>query len=313
MPPATGSRWSPASDALRFHSPVPLQGDDLTTTAEFTVAEGQRRGFSLAWYSALEDPPSPLDAHAALDSTKQYWSEWMERCTYQGEWRDDVVRSLITVKALQYSPTGAVCAAATTSLARAARRRAQLGLPLLVAARLVAHPAGARAERVTRGGGGVAALARNARSRAIRATSRSCTASAANGGSPRSSSTGSRATRTRSPCASATRRASSSSSTSSARSPTPPSPAVEAGLGADRHLPAHHPQTGRAAAGDDGAPRAGVAAARRRHLGDPRSAAALHAVEGDGVGRVRPRREDRRAARVGPSCRSTGGASSPTR
>jgi GH15 family glucan-1,4-alpha-glucosidase len=104
------------NDALRFHSPVPLQGDDLTTTAEFTVAEGQRRGFSLAWYSSLDDAPPPLDAPAALNATMQYWSDWMERCTYEGEWRDDVVRSLITVKALQYSPTGAVCAAATTSL-----------------------------------------------------------------------------------------------------------------------------------------------------------------------------------------------------
>ncbi len=104
------------NDALRFHSPVPLLGNDLTTTAEFTMREGQRHSFSLAWYSALDDPPPPLDAPAARRATEQYWTEWMERCTYAGEWRDDVVRSLITVKALQYSPTGAVCAAATTSL-----------------------------------------------------------------------------------------------------------------------------------------------------------------------------------------------------
>jgi GH15 family glucan-1,4-alpha-glucosidase len=105
-----------ANDALRFHSPVPLQNRDKTTTAEFTVREGERLGFSLAWYSAIEDPPPPLDTPAALRRTHQYWADWMERCKYQGEWRDDVVRSLITVKALQYAPTGAVCAAATTSL-----------------------------------------------------------------------------------------------------------------------------------------------------------------------------------------------------
>src|SRR5262249_14546103 len=105
-----------ASDGLRFHSPVPLRGTDHTTVAEFTVREGQRLGFSLTWYPAIEDPPPPLDTPAALRRTQQYWAEWMERCTYQGEWRDEVVRSLITVKALQYAPTGAVCAAATTSL-----------------------------------------------------------------------------------------------------------------------------------------------------------------------------------------------------
>src|SRR5215471_13130616 len=85
-----------ANDSLRFHSPVPLQVRDQTTTAEFTVREGERFGFSLAYYSSLEDPPSPLDTPAALRRTLQYWSEWMERCTYQGERRDDVVRSLIT-------------------------------------------------------------------------------------------------------------------------------------------------------------------------------------------------------------------------
>jgi GH15 family glucan-1,4-alpha-glucosidase len=105
-----------ANDALRFHSPVPLHARDQTTTADFTVSEGDRLGFSLAYYSALEDAPPPLDTPAALRRTLQYWAEWMERCTYQGDWRDEVVRSLITVKALQYAPTGAVCAAATTSL-----------------------------------------------------------------------------------------------------------------------------------------------------------------------------------------------------
>jgi GH15 family glucan-1,4-alpha-glucosidase len=104
------------NDALRLHSPVPLRPSHMTTTAEFTVHEGERRRFSLAWHSALEDPPLPLDASAALHATEQYWAEWVARCTYEGEWRDDVVRSLITVKALQYEPTGAVCAAATTSL-----------------------------------------------------------------------------------------------------------------------------------------------------------------------------------------------------
>jgi GH15 family glucan-1,4-alpha-glucosidase len=105
------------SDALRFHSPVPLVGrGDLATTGEFTMRDGHVRGFSLAWYSALDAPPTPLDAPAARMRTLRFWREWVERCTYPGEWRDDVVRSLITVKALSYAPTGAMIAAATTSL-----------------------------------------------------------------------------------------------------------------------------------------------------------------------------------------------------
>ncbi len=111
-----GLTFVAGSDALRFHSPVPLHGETSRPRREFTVQEGQQRGFSLAWYSALDDPPLPLDAPAARRVTAEYWSEWIARCTYQGDWRDDVIRSLITVKALQYAPTGAVCAAATTSL-----------------------------------------------------------------------------------------------------------------------------------------------------------------------------------------------------
>jgi GH15 family glucan-1,4-alpha-glucosidase len=105
------------SDALRFHSPVWLEGrEDLATTAMFTIGEGHVRSFSLSWYSALDAPPTPLDAPASRIRTMSYWREWVERCTYDGEWRDEVIRSLITVKALSYEPTGAVIAAATTSL-----------------------------------------------------------------------------------------------------------------------------------------------------------------------------------------------------
>src|SRR5262249_53073107 len=97
-----GLTFVAGSDALRFHSPVELTDRDLMTRGEFTVREGQPRGFSLAYSSALDGPPFPLDALAARRVTAEYWAEWTARCTYEGEWRDDVMRSLITVKALQY-------------------------------------------------------------------------------------------------------------------------------------------------------------------------------------------------------------------
>jgi GH15 family glucan-1,4-alpha-glucosidase len=104
------------SDGLRFHSPVPLKGKNHKTVASFEVSEGARRSFSLAWFPAASSAPLPLDSLAARNHARQWWRQWVGRCTYDGEWRDDVIRSLITLKALTYEPTGAVCAAATTSL-----------------------------------------------------------------------------------------------------------------------------------------------------------------------------------------------------
>jgi len=103
-------------DALSLWTTAPTEGNDLATVSEFTVSEGQTVSFSLAWYPASETPPRPVDASFAIEDTEQWWEEWVSQCTYQGEYRDAVVRSLITLKALTYEPTGGIVAAPTTSL-----------------------------------------------------------------------------------------------------------------------------------------------------------------------------------------------------
>lgn len=103
-------------DAIILRSSVETHGEDLSTAATFTVRAGEKQTFVLTWYASHLRPPGPIDALRALERTELYWREWSSRCTYQGEWRDAVVRSLITLKGLTYSPTGGILAAATTSL-----------------------------------------------------------------------------------------------------------------------------------------------------------------------------------------------------
>ena len=111
-----GLRMVAGPDGLRLHSPVVLEGKDQRTVARFTLRKGERLAFSLTWYDSSAAAPMPADGLAALEATVRWWQEWVAGCTYAGAWRDDVVRSLITLKALTYAPSGAVCAAATTSL-----------------------------------------------------------------------------------------------------------------------------------------------------------------------------------------------------
>jgi GH15 family glucan-1,4-alpha-glucosidase len=104
------------SNALRLHTPVPLRGEGFSSVAEFTVAAGERVPFTLTWYPSYEAEPEAPDAEAAVRHTEAWWRDWSGRCAYEDEFRDAVTRSLITLKALTYAPTGGVVAAVTTSL-----------------------------------------------------------------------------------------------------------------------------------------------------------------------------------------------------
>jgi GH15 family glucan-1,4-alpha-glucosidase len=103
-------------NAIAFRTAVPLRSEDYTTFSEFTVAEGQSVPFTLTWYPSNQDEPADVDPFRRLEATERWWGDWSGRCGCQGEWRDAVVRSLITLKALTYAPTGGIVAAPTTSL-----------------------------------------------------------------------------------------------------------------------------------------------------------------------------------------------------
>jgi GH15 family glucan-1,4-alpha-glucosidase len=103
-------------DMLSLRTQVPLRGENFKTVAEFTVNEGQKIPFDLTWYPSHRNEPLPLNTDEAVQNTQNWWREWSNRCSYRGKWRDAVLRSLITLKALTFSPTGGIAAAPTTSL-----------------------------------------------------------------------------------------------------------------------------------------------------------------------------------------------------
>ncbi|MGA4842842.1 glycoside hydrolase family 15 protein [Streptomyces sp. G45] len=103
-------------DSVWLDTPAETFGKNLTTYSDFTVAPGDRIAFTLSWQPSHKQPPAHPEPESALTATEEFWREWVEQCTYHGPYREAVVRSLITLKALTYAPTGGIVAAPTTSL-----------------------------------------------------------------------------------------------------------------------------------------------------------------------------------------------------
>ncbi len=104
-------------DRVRLGTPVRTQGKELSTVSDFTVHAGDRVPFVLTWNPSHEPPPTSVNAEDALRDTLTFWSEWSASGTpVTGPYRAAISRSLLTLKALTYQPTGGIVAAATTSL-----------------------------------------------------------------------------------------------------------------------------------------------------------------------------------------------------
>ena len=106
-------------DSLHLRSPIYSHGENLHTVAEFSVREGERAPFTLAWAPSYEPEPRAIDPIWAMRTTEEWWKRWSERCKYDDEYSAIVRSSLLVLKALTYEPTGAVVAAPTTSLPEA--------------------------------------------------------------------------------------------------------------------------------------------------------------------------------------------------
>ena len=103
-------------DRVVLRAPVTLCGERDHTVSDFDVAQGESVAFAMTYSHSHLAPPKAIDVGSALAETETFWSDWSKRCKYEGPWRDAVVRSLVTLKALIYEPTGGIVAAATTSL-----------------------------------------------------------------------------------------------------------------------------------------------------------------------------------------------------
>jgi GH15 family glucan-1,4-alpha-glucosidase len=103
-------------DAFRLSTPLALHVNDGSTTSEFEAVEGARERLTLTWHPSYEDAPSVEDADSALARTEAWWREWSGRCQYDGAYRDEVLTSLIALKAMTSETTGALIAAPTMSL-----------------------------------------------------------------------------------------------------------------------------------------------------------------------------------------------------
>jgi GH15 family glucan-1,4-alpha-glucosidase len=140
-------------DAFRLSTPLDVEIRDGTASASFDAVEGSSHRFTLTWWESHKTSPPVEDADSALARTEAWWREWSGRCTYDGEYHEAVLTSLIALKAMTAEPTGALIAAPTTSLPEDIGGVRNWGLALLLAAGLRAHAGGAAHERLHRRGG----------------------------------------------------------------------------------------------------------------------------------------------------------------
>ena len=103
-------------DMIVLRSDVALHGEQFTTVGDFTIGEGDEMSFVMTWGPSHLEPPRPADPRRSLKATEDFWLEWARTCSYRGEWREPVMRSLLTLKALTYRPTGGIVAAPTMDL-----------------------------------------------------------------------------------------------------------------------------------------------------------------------------------------------------
>ncbi|MGA8898089.1 glycoside hydrolase family 15 protein [Bradyrhizobium sp.] len=103
-------------DMTVLRTPVKLRGENMTTVSDFEVTEGETVPFVLTYGESHVELPDPIDPAKALQETEDFWLDWCSQCSYEDDSRDLVMRSLITLKALTFAPTGGIVAAPTTSL-----------------------------------------------------------------------------------------------------------------------------------------------------------------------------------------------------
>jgi GH15 family glucan-1,4-alpha-glucosidase len=111
-----GIRATAGPDTVYCRASVPLRGENMHTVADFAVRAGERATFEFTYVQTNDAEPPTAVAEESLRATESFWTDWASHCKYEGRWRDAVLRSFITLKALTYEPTGAVVAAPTTSL-----------------------------------------------------------------------------------------------------------------------------------------------------------------------------------------------------
>lgn len=103
-------------DMTVLRTPAKTRGEDLTTVSDFEVKAGETMPFVLTYGPSHLEPPEPIDPEVALQETEKFWKDWCGHCTRDGDYRELIMRSLITLKALTFGPTGGIVAAPTTSL-----------------------------------------------------------------------------------------------------------------------------------------------------------------------------------------------------